>query len=180
MKLIKEQERQIAAAIAELEAIGPGGAGLGGDVWIKVRDAGLLLRDSLNGRPPTLSEARLVRVAEQVLAWHPLRPLLEDLAVGDETRAAVTDWKRRLAAAAGKADVAQAALDAKRNDIIGTVSRGGGFALITADTAEREGLRELELAALRVRAAATEVARAFGEWRLRAWCDGKLRSTKGT
>lgn len=177
-KLNKDQERQIAAAIAELEALGPSGEALGGSVWSKIRDGGLLCRDSLNGRPPTLAEIKLVRTAEAIAVWHPPRPPLEELATDDETRAAVTDWKRRRAAAAAKADSAEAAFVARRDEIFRRLA-GSGMVVLDTATQEREGFCELELAATRARVAVTEVARAFADWRLRAWVDGRLKSTKG-
>lgn len=178
-KLTTDERGRIEAAIVELRAIQARGGAALSESWTRIQRSGLMLRDSLDSRPPSHGEGMLIAAAERCERFNPLRPRLEELASDPKTRQEILNWKARCAEARAKADAAQAALTAKRSEEVAKLSLAGGFALIDAPTAESSGLREVERQALLARVAAGDVEKAFGNWRLRAWCDGKLRSTKG-
>lgn len=189
-KLNKDQQQEIDWAIAQVELLPPG-RGAQASVWARIRSAGLALRDSLNGRAPLYGESKLIALAEGINVWYPAPQRLVDLATDLETRAGAEDWIRRAAAEQVKDDEAEAAYHRKRADVLRTLtgdivpnssgrSVGGGGVVLTEDIQEQTGLREAELAWHRAHVANCELLKRFGEWRIRMWVQGKLRSTKGT
>lgn len=188
-KLTREQEQQIAEAIRTVRALRPG-QGMLPERWATIRDAALALRASLNGRPPTLDEIKLIEAGEKVSVWLPVPVRLVDQATDDATRREVEDWIRRSRGAQEAAREAEAAYNAKRTEVVRDLAGrivpnkhgvpGGSGAVYLSESMQLErGLKELELAATRARCVAQAVEEAFANWRIRAWTEGRLRDTNG-
>jgi hypothetical protein len=71
-------------------------------------------------------------------------------------------------------------LNEARATIFAELRRRGEFPLITQERAEQAGIPELERNAIKARVIRNGLEQAFGDWKFRAYCDGKLKGLDGT
>lgn len=150
--------------------------------WARLRDAGLDLKASLNGRPPSVDEMRLINLAEQVERWHPRPVRLLDMARDASTRDEIKGWIAKIVAARRELEQAEAEYRDKFTVAVEAERRrtGSRAVVLTSLMQDAYDLREVELRVAKTRAALSALEKGFSDWRLRKWVEGRLANTDGT
>lgn len=133
--------------------------------WAKIRDAGLLLRDRIGDRAPTVGESRLITTAEKIARWNPPPRPPPPTPYDDRVAEAEAELARR----------DEAYVDALRE-----LERlePGAFHMGEPGSVEitdaRDRVRDTNVALVRASAAKHEVERVRMNWLTLEWCAGRI------